>query len=562
MTVRSIPSAESFTVEFKSDVKRLSDDEIVEAAICFANAVSGTIYIGVEDDGVISGLHKSRPADVTLLAAMISNRTNPPVTAICREVIADGKRICVVEVTKSTPITARSDGLIKRRQLDSHGKPQCVPFLPPEFSSHAGDALQIDMSARPVAASTLDDFDPLQRQRLRAIIARNPRSDKALTALADDELDGALKLTISESGIRRPTLLGLLLIGKTDSLRRLVPSHEVLFQVMQGTRVKVNEASSAALVEIVEWLDLLSKGVNVEEEFNEGLFRIGVARVDSEALREAINNALVHRDYARLGPVRVCWEDERLTISNPGGFVAGVNLNNLLTTEPRPRNPALADAFKRIGLVDRTGRGVDLIFTGMLRFGRPMPDYSESPSDLVKLIISTTPADLAFVRMVLNEEARGAMALPVESLMILTALRVERRTGMQQIAMQLQRSAPQTKAILEKLVEAGLIEAQGGNRNRQYMLSPSVYRALGQRAEYTRQAGFAPLQQAEMVKNYLRDHGSMKRADVANLCRISPDEAGALLQEMVKRGDIVLEGLRRAAIYRLAPFAAPPTSTR
>jgi hypothetical protein len=54
----------------------------------------------------------------------------------------------------------------------------------------------------------------------------------------------------------------------------------------------------------------------------------------------------------------------------------------------------------------------------------------------------------------------------------------------------------------------------------------------------------------------------MKRADVANLCRISPDEAGALLQEMVKRGDIVLEGLRRAAIYRLAPFAAPPTSTR
>lgn len=561
MTVQSIPSAESFTVEFKSDLKRLSDDEIVEAAICFANAVSGTIYIGVEDDGVISGLHKSRPADVTLLAAMISNRTNPPVTAVCREVIAHGKRICVVEVIKSTPITARSDGLIKRRQLDSHGKPQCVPFLPHEFSSHAGDALQIDMSARLVAASTLDDFDPLQRQRLRAIIARNPRSDKALAALADDELDGALKLTISESGIRRPTLLGLLLIGKTDSLRRLVPSHEVLFQVMQGTRVKVNEASSAALVEIVEWLDLLSKGVNVEEEFNEGLFRIGVARVDSEALREAINNALVHRDYARLGPVRVCWEDERLTISNPGGFVAGVNLNNLLTTEPRPRNPALADAFKRIGLVDRTGRGVDLIFTGMLRFGRPMPDYSESPSDLVKLIISTTPADLAFVRMVLNEEAREAMALPVESLMILTALRVERRGSMQQIAAQLQRSAPQTKAILEKLVEAGLIEAQGGNRNRQYMLSPSVYRELGQRAEYTRQAGFAPLQQAEMVKNYLREHGSMKRADVASLCRISPNEAGALLQEMVRRGDIALEGLRRAAIYKLAPLAAPLKSS-
>jgi len=553
MISHPIPPTESLMIEFKSDIKQLSDDEIVEAAVCFANSSGGTIYIGVEDHGIVTGLHSSRPADVSPLVAMISNRTVPPVTATCREVIADGKRICVVEVPKSIHLIARSDGLIKRRQLDSHGKPQCVPFLPHEFSSHAADALQIDMSARAVAGSTLDDFDPLQRQRLRAIIARNPRSDKALAALTDDEIDGALKLTIADAGIRRPTLLGLLLVGKTDSLRRLVPSHEVLFQVMQGTRVKVNEASSAALVEIVEWLDLLSKGVNVEEEFNEGLFRIGVARVDTEALREAINNALVHRDYARLGPVRVCWEDERLTISNPGGFVAGVNLNNLLTTEPRPRNPALADAFKRIGLVDRTGRGVDLIFAGMLRFGRPAPDYSESISDLVKLSISTEPADLAFVRMVLNEEARDAMTLPVESLMILTALRTARRMDIRQIALQLQRSDPQTKAILEQLVEAGMIEAQGGNRNRQYLLSPSVYRALGKRAEYTRQAGFAPLQQAEMIKNYLKEHGSMKRADVASLCRISPDEAGALLQEMVKRGDIALEGLRRAATYRLIP---------
>ena len=551
MTAHLIPSAETLTVEFKSDLRRLSDDEIVEAAVCFANSDGGTIFIGVEDDGDVTGLHSSRPIDVSPLAAMISNRTTPSVAVSCREVGVAGKRVCVVEVPKSIGLVARSDGLIKRRQLDSHGKPQCIPFLPHEFSSRAADTLQLDMAARPVAGSTLDDFDPLQRERLRAIIGRNPRSDKALVGLTDLELDGALKLTVVEAGVRRPTLLGLLLIGKTECLRRLVPSHEVLFQVLDGTRVKVNEASSAALVEIVDWLDLLSKGINVEEEFNEGLFRIGVARVDAEAMREAINNALVHRDYARLGPVRVCWEGDRLTISNPGGFVSGVNLENLLTTEPRPRNPALADAFKRIGLVERTGRGVDLIFTGMLRFGRPLPDYSESQSELVKLVISTVPADMAFVRMVLSEEARGAKALPVESLMILTLLRSERRMSKSQIAHKLQRGEGQAGAILETLVESGLIEAQGGNRNRQFLLSPSVYRKLGQHAEYTRQAGFAPIQQAEMVKNYLQRHGTMKRADVASLCRISPDEAGALLQTMIKRGELLLEGVRRAAVYRL-----------
>jgi len=55
--------------------------------------------------------------------------------------------------------------------------------------------------------------------------------------------------------------------------------------------------------------------------------------------------------------VHVRLSGDTLLISNPGGFVEGVTLNNLLTTEPRPRNPGLADALKRIGLVERTGRG-------------------------------------------------------------------------------------------------------------------------------------------------------------------------------------------------------------
>lgn len=67
-------------------------------------------------------------------------------------------------------------------------------------------------------------------------------------------------------------------------------------------------------------------------------------------------------------------------MSNPGGFVEGVSLDNLLTTEPRPRNPRLADAFERVGLVERTGRGVDLIYRGLLRFGRASPDLAQHAS--------------------------------------------------------------------------------------------------------------------------------------------------------------------------------------
>jgi predicted HTH transcriptional regulator len=75
---RVIPTAESLTVEFKSDQKGpLSDKELVLAAICLANNQGGDLYLGVEDDGTVTGLHPSRDRSRDL-AAVIASRTNPP----------------------------------------------------------------------------------------------------------------------------------------------------------------------------------------------------------------------------------------------------------------------------------------------------------------------------------------------------------------------------------------------------------------------------------------------------------------------------------------------------
>ena len=549
MTARMIPSRETLEVEFKSDRDSLSDDQLIEALICLANAKGGVLYLGVEDDGQITGLHAKRPADISGLAALVANRTAPNLQIHIDILLHENLRVAALTVPRSPDIVARSDGLVKRRRIGGNGQPECVPFLPHEYPSRRADFQLFDMSAEVMADATLADFDSLQRERLRSVIANNPRSDKSLMGLSDAQLEGALSLTVTRGTERRPTLLGLLLIGRTDSLRRLVPTHEVLFQVMDGMCVKVNEGSRAALIEIVEWLDLLSRGVNTEQEFNEGLFRIGVARVEVDALREAINNALVHRDYARRGPVRVCWQKNDLIISNPGGFVEGVSVENLLTTEPRPRNPALADAFKRLGLVDRTGRGVDLIYVGMLRFGRPAPDYSQSMLDLVKLSISTEPADLAFVRMVLHEEARQHGALPVETLLVLTALREARRMSAAELGAHLQCELAQAARLIEALAESGLIQAHGTGRGRQYTLSPQVYKQLGQGAEYARQAGFDELQQVELVRNLVRQQTRIKREDVIALCRLTPRQAKHRLDQMVAQGLLERHGEKRGSYY-------------
>lgn len=122
------------------------------------------------------------------------------------------------------------------------------------------------------------------------------------------------------------------------------------------------------------------KAWNPERETEYGLFRIPIPEFDWAAFREGLVNAFCHRDYTMLGSVRVLIDDEGMTISNPGGFIDGVNLKSLLTVEPHGRNPALADAMKRIGLAEKTGRGIDRIYEGSIIFGRPWPDYSESTS--------------------------------------------------------------------------------------------------------------------------------------------------------------------------------------
>lgn len=117
------------------------------------------------------------------------------------------------------------------------------------------------------------------------------------------------------------------------------------------------------------------------------------------------------------------------------------------------------------------------------------------------------------------------------------------------LAPSIQKSEQEARATLEKLVEAGLVEAHGGGRARAYTLGAKVYRQIGQKAAYIRQAGFDPIQQEQMVLSYLDKHGAIRRAEVMDLCRITKDQAAKLLARLKRGGKIVQIGERRGAYY-------------
>ncbi len=347
-------------------------------------------------------------------------------------------------------------------------------------------------------------------------------------------------------------VLGLLLFGREDALRRLLPVHEVAFQVLSGQKVEVNDFFRWPLLRLFDELLARFRARNREEELLVGILRVGVPDYAPAAFREGVANALIHRDYTRLGAMHVQWHDDRIEVANPGGFPEGVRLDNLLVTQPRPRNPLLADAFKRAGVVERTARGIDTIFYEQLRNGRPAPDYGRSGESGVVLVLPGGEANLEFARLV-AEESQSGRALSLDDLLLLNHLWIERRLATAEAAALIQKPESEARARLQRLVEAGLAEPRGERKGRTWHLSAAAYRRLGERAGYVRQRGFEPLQQEQMVLQYVAKHGRITRREAMELCQLSPDQAKRVLARLVERGEIRQHGKRRGAHYGLPP---------
>lgn len=544
-----IPKKETLTIEFKSDKKRLSDNDLIEAVVGMANTDGGELYLGVEDDGTITGINNEHADEIGVIA-LIANMTVPPIS-IRAETIDGKKSVLKLEIPISRTVVATANGKVLRRRLKADGTPENVPLYPFEINSRLSQLSLLDFSGQSLNGATIDDLDPNERIRLRKII-KFRKGDASLLELDDGELDKALRMVKEENGVLCPTVTGMLLIGKENRLEELIPTAKACFQVLEGTQIRINEQFNKPLLAMFELFEGYLKAWNPEKEIEYGLYRVPIPEFSPVAFREGLVNAFCHRDYTILQMVRLLIEDEGMTISSPGGFIEGVNLKNLLTVEPHGRNPALADALKRIGLAERTGRGIDRIFEGSIIYGRPWPDYSESTDNYVKLFIQRAKPDIAFTKMISNEENRTGRPLPIYSLLILSALQNEIRLDTHRLSEIINITKSRIKLNIERLIENGLIEAVGSGKSRAYILSAKVYREGDNAVGYVRQTGIDSIKYEELVLKLAREQkGVITRENVIELLNVSASQAYRILKKLACSGKLSLEGKGRGSKYKL-----------
>ena len=541
-----IPQRETMEIEFKSDVKKLNDNDLIDAVVAFANTAGGVIYLGVENDGTPTGVHKDHK-DYSQLPALIANRTVPPVSALVEPLHINDKLILKINVPKSRSIVASSVGKIQRRTLKADGSPENIPMYPHEITTRLSSLSLLDFSAQPVPGALYVDLDPIERERLRNII-RSYNGEKALLELSDEELDKAMQFVITMNEQLVPTYTGLLMLGRKDRLKELIPTAESAFIMMRGTEVTANESYYLPLLASIERMIDFVSARNPEQEIEQGLFRISIPEFNPRAVREAIVNAFAHRDYTQLGRVLVKIDGDGLTVSNPGGFIEGVTYQNILTVEPHGRNPVLADALKRVGLAERSGRGVDRIFEGSLIYGRELPDYSESTATSVRLFIPRGMPDKRMVALITEEQQKTGQPISLSSLFVLNALKHNRRMSLNEISSECNIPESKLRSTVEQLTEAGIVDGIGNGRGRVYVLSAKAYKDP---VQYVRQTDIDVIRYSELILKLAQTKGSIARKDVIDLLHVSGPQAFRLLKKFEMNGKLIRSGNTSAAKYSL-----------
>lgn len=536
---------ESLRLEFK---RQLTDRELYEAVVCLANGEGGVLLIGIEDDGRVVGAapRHGNHTDPFRVAAAIQNNTEPPLPVTVRlEELPQGE-VLRVDVPPADPgPVGTKRGLYVKRVLGADGKPACVPITPQELVSRAQITRGIDPLTAPAADATEDDLSHREFERFRRLCSQTT-GDQHLANLADEDIRKALGLVPRTHPI---SLGAILLFGTDNALRRWVPTAEVLFQdSREGTAT--NQEIRLPLFQAAERLHELLDARSSTTEVIIGAQRIEIPLISTLTRREAVANALVHRDYSVLGPVTIQLSSTAFTITSPGGFPPGITIANILE-QSRPRSMTLADAFKRAGLAERRGKGVNEMFESQLRAGRDAPSYALSTADTVALSVPLSTVDLELIRFMAAIQTERQQDLNLDQLRAVHEVKSSGPLTSGELAEFLSMTSAGSRAVAHSLVELGVFEGRGQGKSRRFHLTARFYDLAQDRAAYVRMKPMDPLQQEQMVLDYVAAYGKITRGDTADLCQIGVNDARRLLKALTDQGKLELRGTKRGAHYVL-----------
>jgi ATP-dependent DNA helicase RecG len=464
-------SPEGENLEFKQAL--LSRKAIGEYAVGIGNEGGGWLILGVSDKAPrkVVGIDELSAAELQQIRDAVLDATGIRVEP--HVVPSEGRIVLALRIPgrpRGQIFSTRSGKYLMRSGEGLRG------MTLTEIEAIRMEELRYrDVLAEPVDLPWQEVIDGLELRRLRRVLKEKSREELAL--LEEEELLRSLEL-LAPAGRSGTTRAAILLVGTPEAIREHVPLHEVKLQRYGRDELTpiFNEDLRAPILAVLQRASEVIELVNTVESFQSGLYRVDIPMFPERAYREAVANALIHRDYELPGNVAVRVYGDRLEVGNPGGWFGGVNAGNVLVTESRRRNDLLASVLQRIGLAERSAIGVRRMFEAMLSVGKEPPEY-RSTSSSVTVTLRNGSFDRPFARLVRNCADEGAH-LSLFDLLILIHLRRHREITLAEAAARSQQPVNDARRILDRLRSHGLLEGRGRGGDRRWVLSRRVYEEL------------------------------------------------------------------------------------
>ncbi len=531
---------EGARLEFKEAKNNFHFDKLVDYCVALANEGGGKIVLGVTDRRPRRIVGTTAFAEPGRTEAGLYDRLRHRIPV--EELILPEGRVLIVHVPGRLPGTAWN---ISGRYLKRAGD-DLAALGDSELRAMFAETGP-DFSAEVCSGAGIGDLSPAAIASFRERWVRKTQDPRKASWSDLETLNGAELLV--EGGV---TYAALILLGKAGALSRWLAQAEVVFEY------RSSEASGPAAdrVEYREgfflWQEQIWAKINLRNErqsYQDGLFRLDLPTFDEVAVREALLNALAHRDYRLGGSVFIRQYPQRLEIVSPGGLPAGITPENIYDQQ-NPRNRRLAEALARCGLIERSGQGMNLIVESAIRQGKPLPSFAGTSAHEVRLTLEGAVRNPDLVRFMERVGEAKLKAFSTADFLVLDHL-------------QRDLALPESLRVrVPQLMEAGVLETVGRGRGTKYILSRSLYAAIGSKGAYTRRKGLDRETNKALLLRHVEDNAG-PGARMEELMQVLPalprSQIQVLLRELRADGKVHTVGATRAA--RWYPGAAPAIAT-
>jgi len=522
------PEGEHF--EFKEAKNNFDSNEAARYCCAMSNCGGGKFVLGITD---------KRPRRIVGSKAFEQpERTCRGLTDKLRvrvefDVLEQyGMRILVFDVAgRPLGLPVQVDGIAWWRDGDS-----LVP-MPEWVRRKIYDETGLDFSGSICPGASIKDLDENAINAFREKWAEK-RGDTRVKSLSMEQLLIDCE-AITDGGL---TYAALVLFGTRAALGKYLPQSEMVFEYRSSDASGPAQQREEFRVGFFACYDRVWELINLrndKQHYQEGFFVFDIPTFNERVVREALLNAVSHRNYQMIGSVFVRQYRDRLLIESPGGFPAGVTLENILDRQS-PRNRRIAEILALCGLVERSGQGMNLIYELSIREAKSLPDFRGTDDNFVSITLNGLVLDQKMLSLISRIGNDRFEAMATVDFLVVDALFHE------------QKLTETLRVRAKRLIELGIVEHVGRDK---YVLTRSLYEVTGKAGIHTRIVGLDHEMNKELILKHIRRSGD-KGTPLKELQQVLPSHSRRqiqlILNELRNEGRINLQGKTNGAKWHIA----------